>query len=93
MSEQTTNNVSFWDTCPGCGSANTAQTSSGYYHTDRHCNACGKDWRTSWEGNDDEDDEYDPMYDEVEYDCPYCHDIGGNFLDDGASQCPHCGMW
>lgn len=32
----------------------------------------------------------DKYIDEVEYDCEFCHDLGGNRYDDGATPCPYC---
>lgn len=39
-----------------------------------------------------DDDAWEELEEDIENpECPYCQDLGGNYLDDGASRCPYCG--
>lgn len=93
--------------CPNCGKLADEEllASGGFgvgdYQWSGDCESCGASWEYWQRGNSPERKELDisfPEEDEEETDdyeyeflCDYCHDLGGDYLNDGASRCPMCG--
>lgn len=90
--------------CPNCGELAPEELAAsggfgvGDYQWQGDCDKCGASWEYWQRGKslerkdliidfDDEDDEDD--YED--YTCDYCHDLGGDKLNDGATRCPLCG--